>query len=694
MATGEATDRETIKRRGASWYSRAKTAEAGEIGGLVHECRDVPLRESFRGDLPGALRHFFPVAFPLPFSADHMRCIELLQKVATEGGQFAIAMPRGFGKTTIAIRAAIWAVLYGHRRSCVLVAASSPMALKLLRSIKDELRYNQRLADLFPEACVPIRCLEGKPIRAASQTVNGVPTSIVWKADELVMPSVLGSVSSGARFGVAGITSGNIRGQQHTTVDGAVVRPDIVIADDPQDRESARSVTQTNERLDILNGDVLGMAGPTQKLSCIVPCTVIHQGDLADQLLDRTKNPQWQGVRTKMLYSMPTHEQHWETYRDMRARGLREQKPAEYWNSYLRTNWDEMHVGAVPAWPERMKPDEISPVQSAMNWYYDSPAAFAAEAQNDPLKSATDTIEQLTALEVADKASGIQRGVVPGESTALTAFVDVQGKALFWLVAAFSPDFTGHVVDYGTFPDQKRMVFTLADIKRTASQAFPGMSQEAVIYESLELLSGDLLGRVWVCQDGTQRRIDKLGVDSGWQTDTVYRWSRESVHSRAIQVAKGRGIGAKAVPMSDYQPRKGEKIGHYWLTKTVGKAVPTRIVESDTNYWKTQAYRRLKMSRGDTGTVTLFGRTSDHPTLSAHFCSEFPVERSESGRQVWEWHLRSERPDNHWWDCLVGCFVLGSMLGCSMNTSQSRAYSQAKPRRTMTLAEMAGRANR
>jgi hypothetical protein len=52
--------------------------------------------------------------------------------------------------------------------------------------------------------------------------------------------------------------------------------------------------------------------------------------------------------------------------------------------------------------------------------------------------------------------NGHARGLeVPLGCSRLTMFVDVQGKALFYLVAAWEDDFTGYVIDYGTEPDQK-----------------------------------------------------------------------------------------------------------------------------------------------------------------------------------------------------------------------------------------------
>jgi hypothetical protein len=33
-------------------------------------------------------------------------------------------------------------------------------------------------------------------------------------------------------------------------------------------------------------------------------------------------------------------------------------------------------------------------------------------------------------------------------------FIDVHDRLLYWMVAAWEDDFTGHVVDYGAYPDR------------------------------------------------------------------------------------------------------------------------------------------------------------------------------------------------------------------------------------------------
>ena len=52
---------------------------------------------------------------------------------------------------------------------------------------------------------------------------------------------------------------------------------------------------------------------------------------------------------------------------------------------------------------------------------------------------------------IASKLNAHQRGLVPLGATRLTMFVDVHKKVLFYCVCGWQEDFTGFVIDYGTF---------------------------------------------------------------------------------------------------------------------------------------------------------------------------------------------------------------------------------------------------
>jgi len=120
-----------------------------------------------------------------------------------------------------------------------------------------------------------------------------------------------------------------------------------VICDDPQTDQSARSPLQTAERLSLINGAIAGLAGPGQRTAIIVPCTVIRAGDMADQLLDRAKHPDWHGERTKMVYAFPTADRLWSEYARLRAESLRADGDGCEATAFYRANREEMDADAL-----------------------------------------------------------------------------------------------------------------------------------------------------------------------------------------------------------------------------------------------------------------------------------------------------------------------------------------------------------
>ena len=204
-----------------------------------------------------------------------------------------------------------------------------------------------------------------------------------------------------------------VRGIWYVRPDGLIVRPDLVVLDDPQTDESARSLSQCATRESILAGAVLGLAGPGKKISGIMPCTVIRPGDMADSILDRDKHPEWNGERTKMVYSFPANDKLWQRYAEIRAESMRQGNAGEEATEFYRQNQQAMDEGSLVAWPERFNHDELSAVQHAMNLLLQDEAAFFAEYQNEPLPAETAADDELTADQVAAKFNRMKRGEVP-----------------------------------------------------------------------------------------------------------------------------------------------------------------------------------------------------------------------------------------------------------------------------------------
>jgi len=307
--------------------------------------------------------------------------------------------------------------------------------------------------------------------------------------------------------------------------------------------------------------------------------------------------------------------------------------------------------------------------------------AFAAEYQNEPSLQQTSD-QALTVDQVMEKVNGYRRGEVPPACTKLTMFIDVHDRLLFYAVCAWEETFTGHVIDYGTFPEQRRSVFTLADARRTLGRTFPGAGVDGAIHAGLEQLVSTYLSREWN-RSGGLMKIDRLLVDMGYKPGIVAD-VRRKVGGSAMMLSKGVGIRASRKPIAEYARKPGETIGHYWYTPNVHKTKQFQHVLVDVNYWKRFVHEGLRTAAGDRGCLSVFGKDGRaHELLAEHVArSEKWVEVTGPGGAVREWSLLPTRPDNHWFDCLVGCAAAASMCGIkatgeSAPTRARKKYTQA-----------------
>ena len=657
--------------------------------GECPECENPPRVALCRRNFRAFCDHYFAAKFSLEWSPDHRLVIKQIEAAILEGGLFATAMPRGSGKTTLCETACLWALLYGHRSFVALIGSDESHAAGMLQSIKIDLETNDQLYADFPKITHPIRALEGISLRARGQMIGEERTRIGWTAGELVLPSVDGSPASGSIVKTAGLT-GSFRGLKHSRDDGSVLRPELVLIDDPQTDESARSPSQCDTRERILAGAILGLAGPGKKISGLLPCTVIAPGDMADRILNRAVHPDWNGTRTKLIYSFPSSPL-WDDYALLRAQSLQAGNGGKEATEFYKANRGAMDEGAKVAWPSRFNHDEASAIQHAINLKLRDERAFYSEYQNEPLPLIEEPAGAVTADEIAGRINRHDRQTIPLECGRLTAFIDVQQKLLYYVVCAWTDDFSGAVIDYGTYPDQHIPYFALEETRITLAKTVPAAGLEGQIHGGLAALCAQILGRDWMRDDGAPVRIERCLIDANWgqSTDTVYQFVRQSAHAAVLMPSHGRYVGASSVPMRDYTKKPGDRLGLNWRVPNVVGRRTVRYVNFDTNFWKSFVVARFKVALGDRGALTLFGSDPKaHRMFADHCVSEYRVRTTGRGREVDEWKIRPERPDNHLWDCLVGCAVAASIQGARIAQGEPGGGASPGPRKQVSFSEM------
>lgn len=665
--SAEKTGYQRHKERMAERSREASKAEReiGEIAPPIHP----ELRNACRQDFRLFCENYFPSLFALAWSPDHLRIIAKIERAVLDGGLFAIAMPRGSGKTTTCEVAVIWALIYGHRRFAVLIGAEATSAAKNLRSIRTMLETSDELLADFPEAVLPIRKLEGVHQRRLLH--NGKIIRVDISATDLSLPDIAGAAGAEGRVRCVGIT-GHMRGMVAQRTDGSNMRPDLLLIDDPQTDGSARSHAECNEREAIVQGAALGLAGPGCSIAAVAPVTVIRQDDLADRLLSHDKHPDWQGERCRMVYSWPTTDDAkalWAEYREIRRTSLLAGRGIVDATEFYAANRERMDVGAVVGWPERFVKGELSAIQHAYNLLYRiGPARFAAEFQNEPLPEEQASAGELSVDQIAGKLNRRVRGEVPTACQHVTGMIDVQERALYWLVAAWQDDFTGYVLDYGVFPDQGGTpYYTYAELRKTLGDLLPNESSEAQIHAGLEVLVSQLADRQWIRADGASMRLERLLIDANYKTDTIYGYCAGSKQSAIITPSHGKYVGARSSPFSDYKKKPGDRVGNNWRMPNVQGRRASRYVLFDSNYWKSFIHSRLSTPMGGAGSLSLYGDDPRwHTMLAEHLTAEFRTRTAGRGRECDEWQQKPGRTDNHLLDCAVGSAVAASIQGVSL----------------------------
>jgi hypothetical protein len=582
--------------------------------------------------------------YTFDFSKTHLGLIADLEAIVLAGGLKATAMPRGYGKTTLCESACLWALLYGHRKFVVFIGSDVMASTSQMDSVKSELENNDLLDEDFPEVCCPVRALEGISHRCGGQLLNGERTHISWKGDKLVLPTVKGSPSSGSILVSRGIT-GRVRGLKHKTAAGLNLRPDLVVIDDPQTDESAASLVQIKDRLNIIKGAILGLAGHGQPIACAMPCTIIHCDDLADQMTDRRKNPEWNGERIPMVVKWPvSHEGLWlKEYQDRRKADMEDKTDTA--TQFYCENRAAMDEGAVVSWDACHDTAELSALQHAYNLMISrGPSVFSAEYQNEPIDE-TQTADALVAAQIAERVNAVEAGVVPHGMDRVCIFMDVNpgGKGgptrIFWMAMASDQIFRSAVMAYG--------------VERGAA------GSEAEVYGALTRCMGQVV-HPYVREDGMDIPVSRVLVDSGDETEVIYQWCR--AQGGCVLPSKGEGRASDIT-----RRRAGRRTGDRWCLGPTLEARGVRLLRFDTNYWKTFLARRLKAPMATPGALALYGRDKrQHTTLLEHLTSEYAVRVMEKDLTFDRWTLKPGR-ENHLFDCAVGCLVALSEQGCALS---------------------------
>lgn len=682
------TSEERESQRGLMAEKRAKEREI-----VIPPCVNPKRKMDCAKDVYLFLSTYFPQKFSGAFTEDRRAMVENILHAATFGQDQAVAAPRGEGKTTIAeIVGGIFCPLVGLLRFPLIIASTGPDAERILANIKMEYETNELLWEDYPEVCEPIRRLEGANQRCAMQVVKGSGrTRMKWSGKYIVLPTVQGSVASGAVLMSRGL-DGAIRGIRYGNM-----RPDLAIIDDPETRESANSSTQTNQRELTIEQDIAGLGGPGKRISRVLLTTVSNRHCLSWAFTDPKIKPSWNGKRYKLLVQKPEREDLWEEYMHLRRGGKAsgDDRDATQANAMYIARKEEMDFGAIVGNPERFvkgtyddgTPIEISALQSCYNMIADLGwENFATEYQNDPPEEDSTDESGVTVHTIQNKLSMVPKGIIPDGTVLLTKAIDIGKRALHWVVIAWKSDATGSVIDYG--------------VQEVYGEQLPEDGLRRAIISALLDLRDAWEKEPYHTRDGEIIPVGAVFVDTGWEDVVVYEFVRQ-VGGRPFWPAKGFGQGRGMSSYSQGHNSENKKIGEHWFMSRQENGFILMGLDSD--YWKRWVHDRFATDLSRSGTMTVFGEDSRrHFSYAKHLTAEIEVEEFEKGKGVRRyWHRESR--NNHWFDatymaCAAASFCQVSLIPSTQPATQYVAaeatppavVSQPPPRREARSSSSSG----
>jgi len=259
----------------------------------------IPLeleKEKYEDDPIAFAKRFLPLYVQLPTPDFHRQSVDAIQKAVKSGSNYVEASPRGSGKSTRMEIFVLHTICYRRANFIVFVSNTYDVAVERLAVIKNELESNEELIKYFG------------PFKTEK-----------WAEDDFETKTKTKVIAKGAEAQIRGLKFLNNR-------------PDIIILDDIENRESVKKKLLRDKLNFWLDYDCLPALAPTGTI--LFNGTVLGEDCLLKRVMkDGTKYPTWRKQMFKALDEKDTSIwPEWRTTEDLRK--LRTDDPRLFSQEY------------------------------------------------------------------------------------------------------------------------------------------------------------------------------------------------------------------------------------------------------------------------------------------------------------------------------------------------------------------------
>lgn len=530
-STGEIR-REQVKRR-----NQEKKIARNDIG-TIPPCLNKARRKRCEKNPETWLKTYLPDEFFLPFSNSQKQLISLASNAIKNKGYQNINSYRGIGKTTIFSGLVLRALCMGDLKNVIYITAeggacsdAAQFFTAALEEEPEELEQKEwkPLFQDYPEIGFPL--IKRGGVAQRPLTHNGRPCKIIIAPEKINLPMIDGTPASGGQIAFKSINSGGIRGSKHPIRGLGSVRVDGCFIDDVQSDGTAKSQTEVDNIISIIDKTIKGLSGRDRKTKRKAPLTVLsaltqnQPYDVAQRILEK---PIFCTVIQKFLHTVPTDFSAWKEYKNFfndcftRFKDKKTVRPKL--NEYYQMHKDELEYNIEIDNPDIYEPGQLSPIQYALEYWCDTQQGFWCELQNDAIRAAQEHEGGLTPIIVMRKKkqntddtetqTTLKRYWIPDKTELLTAYIDAGEHYLNYQVTAFGAGFSfSHVVDFGVFPDQGALVTS----KKSFSVDIQDIYQSGNKFDKLSQAALECMIKIF-----TQPYYDQFGRPTDINFDVDY----------------------------------------------------------------------------------------------------------------------------------------------------------------------------
>lgn len=595
-------------------------------------CADPDRRARLEKDPQQWLRYYLAQTYVRPFDKPHTDIIDGVMRACTAGGRFALAAERGIGKSSLMYGLVLMLKLSGVLQFPVYLPWSNPVMKRGLQFWRIALSFNTRLLDDYPEYCAPFAAARGTSQRLAglrwADTKEPCGALLQVSDGMIIMPDGLGVIGGST-------VNGNPRGLNLPQADGSILRPDLALVDDPQDRAVSKSLTLTSETCAKIDQDIAGLGTAGSDFPMLVSGNCISAGDVMDHYL---ADPNWIALRVSCVERWPdTWEENGEAFKLWEIWWNLYRESAEAAAKHYAEHRAVMTAGMALSSPHAYQAQVSATLPDiycvAMKQYWRmGRRAFMAERQQRPTSS-EELAPYTLSVNVICSRVDIQRPAfaLPDYAKAIvTCGTDINHYGLHSAMCGFGNDSTAAIPWWGKYDKQT--------VPRDASDA----ARKSIIFSMLT-------------EHGRQIRSCKLRpdcwvIDGGYELETVMRYVRDGEgREMPFRIYVSRGVSEDR-----YKPFGkwliGEPRDHCHLTEWPSG----RGIVFSADYWREVMQRAWLAEIGQPGGISLYA--CDPKELAEHICREKLREKLQgSTGTFYKWETLPGRHD--FGDGLVMCYV-------------------------------------